>query len=98
MKFMRKDALQFYIKVLRDNDFPKYGEYQMNGSKWLDRILKDTSLPCEKRIAAGELGLIVYNIIGGNGGGQSFFTTASSPNTQKLDGLLNSSEKIVFNS
>lgn len=69
MKFMRKDAIQFYIKVLQDNDFPKYGEYQMNGSKWLDRILKDTSLPCEKRIAAAELGLIVYNIIGGNGGG-----------------------------
>ena len=69
MKFMRKDALQFYIKVLQDNDYPNYGEYQMNGSKWLDRILKDTSLPCEKRIAAVELGLIFYNIIRGNGGG-----------------------------
>ena len=48
MKLTRKDALQFYIIVLQDNDFPKYGEYQMNGSKWLDRILKDTSLPSHK--------------------------------------------------
>ena len=49
MKFMRKDALQFYIKVLQDNDFQKYGEYQMNGSNWLDRILKDTSLHLAKK-------------------------------------------------
>ena len=52
----------------------------------------------KKGMDAREINKKICDEIGGNGGGQSFFTTASSPNTQKLDGLLNSSEKIVFNS
>ena len=52
----------------------------------------------QKGMDAREINKKICDEIGGNGGGQSFFTTASSPNTQKLDGLLNSSEKIVFNS
>ena len=52
----------------------------------------------KKGMDAREINKKICYEIGGNGGGQSFFTTASSPNTQKLDGLLNSSEKIVFNS
>ena len=71
MKIMRKDALVFYIKILEENKFPKYGETQSNGSKWLDKVVKDSSIACEKRVAAAELALIVYNIMGRNGGGMA---------------------------
>ena len=52
----------------------------------------------QKGMDAREINSKICDDIGGNGGGQPFFTTASSPNTQKLKGILKNSENIVFNS
>ena len=52
----------------------------------------------QKGMDAREINSKICDDIGGNGGGQPFFTTASSPNAQKLKGILKNSENIVFNS
>ena len=54
--------IDFFSKTLQDNKFPNYDAY-ITGDKWIDRVLTDTSLSCEERLAAGELGMIMSSII-----------------------------------
>tara|TARA_B100001059_G_scaffold231240_1_gene266731 strand:+ start:677 stop:1165 length:489 start_codon:yes stop_codon:yes gene_type:complete len=60
--FGKKTMIDFFLKTLQDNKFPNYDAY-ITGDKWIDRVLTDTSLSCEERLAAGELGMIMSSII-----------------------------------
>jgi len=61
--FEKKTMILFFSNTLYDNKFPTYNE-SIPGDKWIDRVLTDTSLSCEQRLAASELGMIMSSIIG----------------------------------
>ncbi len=58
----KKIMINFFSKTLQINELPKYNEF-IPGDKWIDRVLTDTSLSCEKRLAVGELGMIMSSVI-----------------------------------